>query len=165
MNIYAGVFEWYSWRVNHLLATGFGYSWAMAMVQAEKSWRNCSATTDCQTRAQQSVRTAAKTCSPSRENVKGRFYLPKAPLFCFPEPWSVGSFAAHRSRAMCIAPPSWPKLLLLVCRPQVVVASALMMMCSWATRWHMLPILPACNCAALSRRRHSVRKLPRRQLS
>ena len=46
MNIYAGVFEWYSWRVNHLLATGFGYSWAMAMVQAEKSWRNFSATTD-----------------------------------------------------------------------------------------------------------------------
>ena len=77
MNIYAGVFEWYSWRVNHLLATGCGYSWAMAMVQAEKSWRNCSATTDSRSAIRQNSR---EDMFPFPGECQGPFPFAKRPF-------------------------------------------------------------------------------------
>ena len=41
--VYAGVFEWYSWRTRTLMSTGFGFS-AGASRTRRRKWRNCSAT-------------------------------------------------------------------------------------------------------------------------
>lgn len=41
--VYAGVFEWYSWRTRTLMSTGFGLS-AGASRTRRRKWRNCSAT-------------------------------------------------------------------------------------------------------------------------
>ncbi|KAL3895784.1 MAG: hypothetical protein SGPRY_013428, partial [Prymnesium sp.] len=42
--VYAGVFEWYSWRTGTLKSTGFGLSAGAARTRRKKAWRNCSAT-------------------------------------------------------------------------------------------------------------------------
>ena len=42
--IYAGVFEWYSWRTGTLMSTGFGLSAGASRTRRKKAWRNCSAT-------------------------------------------------------------------------------------------------------------------------
>lgn len=42
--VYAGVFEWYSWRTGTLMSTGFGLSAGAARTRRKKAWRNCSAT-------------------------------------------------------------------------------------------------------------------------
>ena len=41
--VYAGVYEWYSWRTRTLMSTGFGLS-AGASRTRRRKWRNCSAT-------------------------------------------------------------------------------------------------------------------------
>ena len=41
--VYAGVFEWYSWRVGTLHSTGFGFSAGAARKRTRAPWRNCSA--------------------------------------------------------------------------------------------------------------------------
>ncbi|KAL1526616.1 hypothetical protein AB1Y20_015320 [Prymnesium parvum] len=41
-NVYAGVFEWYSWKLKGLHSTGFGFSCKAANSRARAPWRNCS---------------------------------------------------------------------------------------------------------------------------
>ena len=41
--VYAGVFEWYSWRKGTLHSTGFGFSAGAARKRTRAPWRNCSA--------------------------------------------------------------------------------------------------------------------------
>ena len=42
--LFAGVFEWYSWRTRTLMSTGFGLSAGASRTRRKKAWRNCSAT-------------------------------------------------------------------------------------------------------------------------
>ena len=42
--VFAGVFEWYSWRTRTLMSTGFGLSAGASRTRRKKQWRNCSAT-------------------------------------------------------------------------------------------------------------------------
>ena len=42
--LYAGAFEWYSWRTATLMSTGFGLSAGAARKKMRSAWRNCSAT-------------------------------------------------------------------------------------------------------------------------
>ena len=42
--LYAGVYEWYSWRTRTLMSTGFGLSAGASRTRRKKAWRNCSAT-------------------------------------------------------------------------------------------------------------------------
>ena len=42
--VYAGVFEWYSWRTKTLMSTGFGLSAGASRTRRKKAWRNCTAT-------------------------------------------------------------------------------------------------------------------------
>ena len=41
--VYAGVFEWYSWRTRTLMSTGFGLSAGASRTRRKKAWRNCTA--------------------------------------------------------------------------------------------------------------------------
>ena len=41
--VFAGVFEWYSWRQGTLHSTGFGFSAGAARKRMRAPWRNCSA--------------------------------------------------------------------------------------------------------------------------
>ena len=42
--LYAGAFEWYSWRTATLMSTGFGFTAGAARKKMRSAWRNCSAT-------------------------------------------------------------------------------------------------------------------------
>ena len=43
-HVFAGVFEWYSWRTKTLMSTGFGLSAGASRTRRKKAWRNCTAT-------------------------------------------------------------------------------------------------------------------------